>query len=114
MEEIMRNVFACVLFLAASSLARAEIKLEPVTYKAGDTTLKGFVAYDDAVKEKRPAVIVVHEWWGLTDYAKMRAQKLAELGYVGFAIDMYGDGKTTDDPKEAGELAGAIKKDPAT
>jgi len=95
-----------VAFLATN--ARAEIRLEPVQYKQGSTTLRGFIAYDDAVAGKRPGVIVVHEWWGLNDYTKMRARMLAEAGYVAFAADMYGDGKTTEHPKEAGEWSGAI------
>lgn len=88
--------------------ATAEVKLDAVEYKAGDTKLKGWIAYDDDVKGKRPGVIVVHEWWGLTDYMKTRARMLAEAGYVAFAADMYGDGKKTEHPKEAGEWAGAV------
>ena len=67
--------------------------------------LKGFLAYDDAAKEKRPGVLVVHEWWGLNDYAKDRCKQLAELGYVAFAADMYGDGKTVDHPDDARKMA---------
>lgn len=101
-----------VLVIAAS--IRAEVKTEPVEYKQGDTTLKGMIAYDDATKDKRPGVIVVHEWWGLTEHPKNKAIELTKLGYVTFAIDMFGDGKTTEDPKQAGEWAGAIKKDRET
>lgn len=103
---------ATIALFAVSSHARAAIKTETVEYKAGDKTLKGFIAYDDATTDKRPAVIVVPEWWGMTDYPKMRARKLAELGYVGFAADFYGDGKTTDDPKQAGQWAGEVKGNP--
>jgi dienelactone hydrolase len=90
------------------SMATAEVRLDPVEYKAGDTTLRGWIAYDTAAKGKRPGVVVVHEWWGLNDYTKTRARMLAEAGYVAFAADMYGDGKMTDHPKEAGEWAGAV------
>ncbi len=62
-------------------------------------------SYDDAVKGKRPGVLVVHEWWGLNDYAKKRADDLARMGYVAFAADMYGKGVVTTDAKKAGELA---------
>ena len=72
---------------------------EVVTYMSDGVTLKGIITYDKNLKGKRPAVIVVHEWWGLTDYAKMRAHKLAELGYIAMAADMFGDGKTAADPK---------------
>ena len=94
-----------------ASMAYAEIKTETVEYKHGDTTLKGFLAYDDAVKDKRPGVIVIHEWWGLNDYVKDRAKQVAELGYVAFAPDMFGEGRTTNDPKEAGKWAGEIYGD---
>jgi dienelactone hydrolase len=98
--------FAIVLVAAG---AHAAIKMEPVEYKQGDTTLKGQIAYDDAAKDKRPGVIVVHEWWGLNDYAKTRARMLAEAGYVAFAVDMYGDGKSTEHPDEAGAWASAVR-----
>lgn len=110
----------CTLLLAVvmgvamlSSNARGGIQTKEITYKDGDVTLKGYLAWDDSVKEKRPGVMVVPEWWGLNDYAKMRARKVAELGYVAFACDMYGDGKTTTDPAEAGKLAGQFYKDRA-
>jgi dienelactone hydrolase len=101
-----------LLLLTLSRTAPAAIKTETVEYKHGDTTLKGFLAYDDATTDKRPAVIVVHEWWGLNDYVKRRAQDVAKLGYVAFAPDMFGEGKTTTDAKEAGKLATAVKSDP--
>lgn len=71
--------------------------------------MKGYIAYDDAVKGKRPGVLVVHEWWGHNEHARESARKLAELGYTALAVDMYGDGKTADHPKTAGEFAGAVR-----
>jgi dienelactone hydrolase len=94
-------------------MVQAAIHTATVDYKEGDTNLRGFIAYDDAVQGARPAVLVMPEWWGLTDYPKQRAVDLAKLGYLAFAADMYGDGKTTDDPKQAGALSSAAKKDPA-
>jgi len=85
------------------------IKTETVDYKLGDQTLKGFIAYDDAITDKRPGVLVAPEWWGLNDYPKGRAKQLAELGYVAFVADYYGDGKVTEDPKQAGEWAGQVR-----
>jgi dienelactone hydrolase len=76
------------------------VETKEVTYSSGSTTLKGFIAYP-GTSEKRPGVIVVHEWWGQNDYARDRAKQLAELGYVGFAIDMYGDGKQATHPDDA-------------
>src|SRR5687768_12558760 len=110
----MRTVLtaAAAVVLATSAIASAAIKTETVEYKQGDTTLTGFLAYDDASTDKRPAVIIVHEWWGVTDYTKRRAHDVASLGYVAFVADMFGDGKTTNDPTEAGKLAGGIKGDP--
>ena len=96
-----------------TAFAAAAIKTETVEYRAGETTCRGYLAYDDAVTAKRPGVIVVHEWWGLNDYPKQRAEQLAQLGYVAFCADMYGDGKTTRDAKEAAALAGQAMKDPA-
>src|SRR5438132_4104811 len=99
-----------VTTLGLALVARAEIKTQTVEYKDGDTTLKGLVAYDDAVQGKRPGIVVVPEWWGLNDYPKSRAEQLAKLGYVAFAADIYGDGFTTMDPKVAGQKAGEAKK----
>jgi dienelactone hydrolase len=93
--------------------AHAAIVGKQVQYKADGLTMKGYVAYDDAIKAKRPGVLVVHEWWGLNDYARKRANMLAQDGYVALAVDMYGDGRTADHPKDAGAFAGAVGKDPA-
>ena len=99
------------LILAPFSQAFAAVRTETVEYKLGDQTLKGFIAYDDAVEGRRPGVLVAPEWWGMNEYTQSRAKQLAELGYVAFAADYYGDGKTTEDPKVAGETAGPIKSD---
>lgn len=85
---------------AEAVAAAPAIETKEVTYSSGKTELKGFIAYP-AGAEKHPAVIVVHEWWGHDDYARTRAIKLAELGYVGFAIDMYGGGKQASHPEDA-------------
>lgn len=101
--------FVLVLFgLWIAGDAKAEIKTKTITYKDGDVTLQGTMAWDSAKTGKRPGVLVVHEWWGLNDYAKSRAKKLATEGYVAFAIDMYGEGKVTNHPKEAGKWAKQI------
>src|SRR5947208_6459156 len=109
----MRHFAFMAITLGVTLLARAEIKTQTVEYKDGDTTLKGFLAYDDAAKGKRPGVVVVPEWWGLNEYPKSRAEQLAKLGYVAFAADMYGEGFTTMDPKVADQKAGEAKKDAA-
>jgi dienelactone hydrolase len=101
----------CLLFLVLVGpfgAVNAAVVSEPVEYRAGDTVLKGFLAYDDSSDARRPAVLVVHEWWGHNDYARQRAVMLAELGYVALAVDMYGDGKQAMHPDEAGKFAGEI------
>jgi dienelactone hydrolase len=83
----------------------ANLKEETVSYNADTVNMKGYVVYDSSKQGKRPAVLVVPEWWGLNDYPKMRARKLAELGYIAMAVDMYGNGKIADNPTDAGNLA---------
>jgi dienelactone hydrolase len=109
----MRNWMTGVGLPLALGAADAAIKEEPVTYKDGVTTMKGFVVYDDASTARRPGVIVVHEWWGITKHVRDEARKLAGQGYTAFVADMYGDGKTADNPKDAGALSGEVLKNPA-
>ena len=89
----------------------ANIRTESMTCTAGDTTCKGYLAYDGAAGEPRPGVLVVHEWWGLDDYIRGRARMLAELGYTALAVDMYGDGRTAADPEGAGALMNSVLGD---
>jgi dienelactone hydrolase len=112
MGNAVANAMIVGTILAATSwAAQAAVKTEPVAYKDGDVALEGMLAYDDAAAGARPLVLVVHEWWGLNDYAKSRARQLAEMGYVAFAVDMYGKGVLATDAKQAGELAGKLKGD---
>lgn len=104
-------VFALALASAATLPASATVKTAVVEYQDGDQTCEGFLAWDDAAKGKQPGVVVVHEWMGLGDYAKERATKLAGLGYVAFAADIYGKGIRAKDAREAGQLAGKYKGD---
>jgi dienelactone hydrolase len=98
----------------SSSAATAEKKLteEAVTYAADDIAFHGYVAYDENQQGKRPAVLIVHEWWGLHDYERNRAKQLADMGYIAMAVDMYGDGKNAADPQEAQKLAGPFYQNP--
>ena len=91
------------------SSADAAVQTKQVTYKHGDLDCHGFLAWDDAIEGPRPGVLVVHEWWGLDAYAKRRTEMLAKLGYIAFAADMYGEGKTVNHPKDAGEMAGKVR-----
>ena len=84
------------------------LKEENVTYSGNGVTMDGYVVYDANKEGKRPAILVVPEWWGLVDYPKMRARKLAELGYIAMAVDMYGNGKIADNPGDAGKMSGLV------
>ena len=97
-----------LLTLLITTAAHAEIITKEIDYQQGDTTMKGMLAYDDAIEGKRPGVLIVHEWWGHNKHARDKARKLAEAGYVGFAIDMYGDGQTADHPDDASKFASAV------
>lgn len=110
-QETPMKFQACLAaLLAAASLgAHAKIVEQTVTYQHEGKTMKGYLAYDDALPAKAPGVLVVHEWWGLNDYIRMRTRQVAALGYVAFAPDMYGEGKVTTDPKEAGALSGEVR-----
>jgi dienelactone hydrolase len=98
-------------WLALAPSAHAEIKTQEIEYKQGDTTLLGFLAYDDAAKGKRPGVLVVHEWWGMNEHARNQAVRVAKAGYVGFALDMYGKGKIATHPKDAQAFMEEATKD---
>lgn len=105
----LRSLLPLSLLAASAITASAAVKTEVVEYKDGDTTLEGFVAYDDAVTGPRAGVLVIHDWTGLQDYAKRRATMLAELGYIAFAADIYGKGIRPTDPKDCAAEAGKYK-----
>lgn len=110
----MRTILAAALFaFALATGANAAIKEEPVTYTDGTTTMKGFIVYDDATTAKRPGIVMIHEWWGITPHIHNEAKKYAAAGYTAFIADMFGEGKTADNPKDAGGLSGGVMKDPA-
>lgn len=100
------------------TMKEPKLKEENLAYTipgSGDSLmLEGYVVYDENIEGKRPAVLVVHEWWGLNDYAKRRARDLAKLGYIAMALDMYGNGRKGDNPEAAGKLAGPFYQDPAS
>lgn len=107
-------LFAMSLCCLGSVAAHAAVQGREVSYEANGTTLKGYIVYDDAIKGKRPGVLVVPEWWGQNEYARKRARMLAELGYTALAVDMYGNGKVVDNPDDAGKLAAEVSKDVST
>ncbi len=107
MREI-HSLLATLVLALATLPAAAAIVSEALTLRHGDTELGGEVYWDDAHSGPRPGVLVVHEWWGLNDYARERARQLAAQGYVAFAADMYGKGRVTDHPEDAGRWMSEI------
>jgi Dienelactone hydrolase family len=107
-QAMQIRILAAFLIMTALS-ARAEIVSRPVDYRQGGTVLEGWSVYDDAIQGKRPAVLVVHQWKGLGEYEKKRAEMLARLGYNVFAADIYGKGVRPQTPQAAGAEAGKFK-----
>ncbi len=107
---MVRSMIAMAAVVVTAGAGPAAVVTKVVEYEHDGVKLKGFLAYDDAVAGKRPGVLVVHEWWGLDDYAKERCKQLAALGYVAFAADMYGEGKTVNHPDDARKMATAVRQ----
>jgi dienelactone hydrolase len=107
----MRWLAVFVVIVGCAVPAQAELQTQAVEYRHGEAVLEGYLAYDSALDHPVPGVLVVHEWKGLNEYAKRRARQLAELGYVAFAIDMYGKGIVAADHEEAGQLSGIYRSD---
>jgi dienelactone hydrolase len=103
-------LFTFIFGIAGVATAEPIIQGGTVEYCVQGVVMKGYLAYDENLKVNRPGVLVVHEWWGLNDYARKRANMLAELGYIALAIDMYGDGKTVMHPDDAGKLSSELMK----
>ncbi len=85
----------------------ADIHTEEITYTGNGIEMKGYIAWDSNKGGPRPGVLVVHEWWGCNEYVQRRARMLAEAGFTGMAVDLYGGGHTAANPDEAGELMNA-------
>ncbi len=107
----MKNIIPLLLALAGTVSVHGKLVTGPVEYKQGDATLEGYLVYDDAISGKRPGVLVVHQWLGLTDYEKHRAEQLAGLGYVAFCADIYGKGIRPQNTTDAGTEATKYKSD---
>ncbi|NAS13753.1 dienelactone hydrolase family protein [Poritiphilus flavus] len=110
-------ILALIIGFSCKEKKPAEAKPEPlavkvtgseVSYATDSTNLKGYIAYDENNTEKRPGILIVHEWWGHNDYVRERADMLADLGYTALAVDMYGDGKQADHPDDAGKFAMSV------
>ncbi|WP_104203402.1 dienelactone hydrolase family protein [Billgrantia saliphila] len=87
------------------------VESEIFKYSTGGETYQGYLAHNVNDESPRPAVLVVHEWWGLDDYARARADQLAALGFVALAVDMYGGGQVATHPDQAGEFSSQVMQD---
>ena len=112
----MRYVALLIAGLSFLSPAQAEISTKTVEYQDNGVTLQGFIAWDTERSgdgKLAPGVLVVHQWMGLTDYERQRCQQLAELGYIAFALDIYGKGVRPANPQEAAKMSSVYKTDRA-
>ena len=109
----MKVLMLTLAALAVTATLQAKVAGKTVDYKDGGTVLEGYVAYDDSSSAKRPGILVVHDWMGISGETKRRCDMLAGLGYVAFAADIYGKGVRPASPEEAGKLAGKYKGDRA-
>jgi dienelactone hydrolase len=109
----MKNVLSTLVCVGLTWTAHADVKTQTIEYKDGATVLEGFLAYDTAFTGKRPAVLVVHQWKGLTEYERKRCEMLAKQGYLAFAVDIYGKGIRPVTVQDAGAQAGKYKNDRA-
>lgn len=111
MKNLVYTLLSMLLVFACSGPSQEKASEEDasppvgeVEYSTDSTNMKGYIAFNQNDDSKRPGILVVHEWWGHNDYARERADMLAEMGYVAFAVDMYGDGKTAEHPDDAGKF----------
>jgi dienelactone hydrolase len=112
MKGLLSKLIVFTLVLGIAGVAAAEPKIigKTVEYNAEGVVMKGYLAYDENIKGKRPGVLVVDEWWGLSDYGRKRARMVAELGYTALAVDMYGEGKQATLPDDAAKLSSEVMK----
>jgi dienelactone hydrolase len=112
MKRLLLGFTLAVLALGMVGVGFADPKIigTTVEYNAQGVVMKGYLAYDENIKGKRPGVLIVHEWWGLNEYARKRARMLAELGYSALAADMFGEGKQAMHPDDAGKFSSELMK----
>jgi len=107
----MKPLLLLCVWLGVAVSLQAQVKTETVEYKQGDVVLQGYLSYNPSLKGKQPGVLVIHDWMGVSDDTKMRAEQLAALGYVALAADIYGKGVRPASPQEASAEAGKYRKD---
>ncbi len=101
-------MLAALLLASACDGRKADIRSQEIAYKSGKLVMKGYIAWDAARKGRRPGVLVVHEWWGHNEHARRTARRLARMGYVALAVDMYGNGRQAAHPKDAKRFSSAV------
>jgi len=117
----MKKCFALIVGLMLVQAAAAEVETRGITYSDGTDVMQGYLAYDPELipplgnpeGASAPGVLIVHQWMGLTEYEQGRARQLAEMGYVVFALDIYGVENRPANQQEAGQMAGRFKNDRA-
>jgi len=107
----MKKLILMLWLCCFGTAVQAEVVGKEVGYDVDGATMRGYIAYDDDIKGKRPGVLVVPEWWGQNEYARTRARMLAALGYTALAVDMYGEGMVADNPEDASTLASGVTTD---
>ena len=105
---VIAGAVAGILFGGNGSARASNLQTTPVSYCGAGIQMAGYLAYDADRKHPQPGILVVHEWWGHNEYVRQRARKLAEMGYVALAVDMYGDGRKAQHPDQAGQFAQAL------
>lgn len=109
----MKALVLALAALAVTGMVHAKVVSKTVEYKDGEVVMEGYIAFDDGLQGKRPGILVVHDWMGVSAETKRRCDMLSQLGYVAFAADVYGKGVRPANAEEAGKLAGKYKSDRA-
>jgi len=108
----MKKYILIIALIFCSMNVKSEIVTQDIEYNDGSTVLQGYLAYDNSFSGTRPGILIIHQWRGLSDYEKMRARQLAEMGYIAFAADLYGKDVRPSGPEEASKEAGKYYGDP--
>ena len=95
----------------SEEVAEVAVPSGETSYTSDSTSLKGYFAVSEGTEGKQPGILVIHEWWGHNEHSREKADQLAELGYVAFALDMYGDGKNTNHPENAQQFMMSVVSD---
>ncbi len=101
---IMKNIIISILIFVLTALIQAQVKTESILYQDGDLELEGSLVYDKLLKSKRGGVLIIHDKYGLNEFIQKRAEEIAKLGYIAFALDMFGKDVKINDQETVEEL----------